>query len=81
MTELASVLSSRASCQVARRADAHLSIHGNSRAAAAYLVNKYGGDKKQELYPECPVQRAHVDQRMYFDMGTFYKAFGDCVVS
>ena len=56
-------------------------VTNESRAAAAYLVNKYGGDKKQELYPECPVQRAHVDQRMYFDMGTFYKAFGDCVVS
>jgi glutathione S-transferase len=52
-----------------------------SRAAAAYLVNKYGGDKKNELYPECPVARAKVDQRMYFDMGTFYKAFGECVVS
>ena len=56
-------------------------ITNESRAAAAYLVNTYGGDKKNELYPECPAARATVDQRMYFDMGTFYKAFGECVVS
>jgi glutathione S-transferase len=56
-------------------------VTNESRAAAAYLVNKYGGDKKNELYPECPEARAKVDQRMYFDMGTFYKAFGECVVS
>jgi len=54
-------------------------VTNESRAAAAYLVNKYGGDKKNELYPECPEARAKVDQRMYFDMGTFNKAFGECV--
>jgi glutathione S-transferase len=54
-------------------------ITNESRAAAAYLVNKYGGDKKNDVYPECPVGRARVDQRMYFDMGVFYKAFGECV--
>jgi len=48
-----------------------------SRAIAAYLVNKYGKD--DSLYPKETVQRAIVDQRMYFDMGAFYKAFGDCV--
>jgi len=53
-------------------------VTNESRPAAAYLVNKYGGDKKSELYPESPVERARVDQRMYFDMGTFYKAFGEC---
>ena len=52
-----------------------------SRAAAAYLVNKYGKDKKEKLYPSDTDTRAKVDQRMFFDMGTFYKAFGDCVVS
>jgi glutathione S-transferase len=56
-------------------------VTNESRPAAAYLINKYGGDKKSELYPESPVERARVDQRMYFDMGTFYKAFGECVVS
>jgi len=50
-----------------------------SRAIAAYLVNMYGGDKKETLLPSDPKIRAIVDQRMYFDMGTFYKAFGDCV--
>jgi len=48
-----------------------------SRAIAAYLVNKYGKD--DSLYPKDPEQRAIVDQRMYFDMGAFYKSFGDCV--
>jgi glutathione S-transferase len=52
-----------------------------SRAAAAYLVSKYGKNRKEQLYPSDPDTRAKVDQRMFFDMGTFYKAFGDCVVS
>merc|ERR1719402_143308 len=50
-----------------------------SRAIAAYLVNMYGGDKKEQLLPSDAKTRAVVDQRMYFDMGTFYKAVGDCV--
>ncbi len=54
-------------------------VTNESRAAAAYLVSKYGGDRKNELYPECPEDRCRVDQRMYFDMGTIYKAFGECV--
>jgi glutathione S-transferase len=48
-----------------------------SRAIAGYLVNKYGKD--DSLYPKDAEARAIVDQRMYFDMGAFYKAFGDCV--
>ena len=46
-----------------------------SRAAAAYLVNKYG--KNDGLYPRDVEVRARVDQRLYFDMGVFYQAFGD----
>jgi glutathione S-transferase len=48
-----------------------------SRAAAGYLVNKYGKD--DALYPKDPETRCRVDQRLYFDMGVFYKAFGDIV--
>merc|ERR1712013_802318 len=44
---------------------------------AAYLVNKYGKDDK--LYPRDAELRARVDQRLYFDMGTFYPAVGDCM--
>ena len=40
-------------------------------------MNKYGKDST--LYPAEPEARARVDQRMYFDMGAFYKSFGDCV--
>ena len=47
-----------------------------SRGIATYLVAKYGKDDK--LYPKEVVSRAMVDQRLYFDMGVFYKAFGDC---
>ena len=50
-----------------------------SRVIATYLVNKYGKDDK--LYPKDVVTRAIVDQRLYFDMGVFYKSFGECVVS
>ncbi len=54
-------------------------VMNESRAAAAYLVAKYGKD--DSLYPKDVKVRAVIDQRLYFDMGTFYKAFGDCVVS
>ena len=40
--------------------------------------SKYGKDDK--LYPKDVVTRAIVDQRLYFDMGTFYKAIGDVMV-
>jgi len=52
-------------------------IMNESRAVAAYLVNKYGKDDK--LYPKDAETRARVDQRLYFDMGVFYKAYGECV--
>jgi hypothetical protein len=53
-------------------------VLNESRPAAAYLVAKYG--KNDKLYPKDPKVQVIVDQRMYFDMGTFYKAFADCVV-
>ncbi|XP_058450658.1 glutathione S-transferase 1 isoform X2 [Malaya genurostris] len=46
-----------------------------SRAIQAYLVEKYGKD--DSLYPKDPQKRAVVNQRLYFDMGTFYQRFGD----
>ena len=50
-----------------------------SRAIMTYLVIKYGKDAS--LYPTDPQERAVVDQRLYFDMGTLYDSFGKCVVS
>jgi len=52
-------------------------VLNESRAAAAYLINKYAKD--DSLYPKDAETRARVDQRLYFDMGIFYKAFGDIV--
>lgn len=52
-------------------------VMNESRAIAAYLVQKYAEDDK--MYPKDPEIRARVDQRLYFDMGVFYKAFGECV--
>ena len=46
-------------------------VMNESRAIAAYLVNKYGKDDK--LYPKDADVRARVDQRLYFDMGVFFK--------
>lgn len=48
-----------------------------SRAVAAYLVNKYADNDK--LYPKDATLRYKVDKLLYFDMGVFYKAFGDVV--
>ena len=36
-----------------------------------YLATKYGAESK--LYPTDAETRAKVDQRLYFDMGVFYK--------
>jgi len=48
-----------------------------SRAAMAYLISQY---KPGQLYPTCAKKRSLVDQRLYFNMGTFYKRFADCVI-
>lgn len=52
-----------------------------SRAIAAYLVRKCG--QTTRLYSEDDLQvRARVDQRLYFDMGTFFPAIQeDFVIS
>ncbi len=55
-------------------------VTNESRPAAAYLVTKHGGEKKGQLYPEDPETRCRIDQRMFFDMGTLFRAFGDCAV-
>ncbi|XP_045767859.1 glutathione S-transferase 1-1-like isoform X2 [Maniola jurtina] len=46
-----------------------------SRAIMAYLVNAYG--RNDSLYPKNPRQRALVDQRLNFDLGTLYKRYMD----
>ena len=47
-----------------------------SRAAMSYLVSQY---KPGQLYPACAKKRSQIDQRLYFNIGTFYKRLGDCV--
>ena len=44
-----------------------------SRAILAYLVNAYGKD--DSLYPKNPRQRAIVDQRLNFDIGTLFPRY------
>ncbi|XP_026675010.1 glutathione S-transferase 1-like [Ceratina calcarata] len=46
-----------------------------SRAIMTYLADQYG--KNDSLYPKDPKKRAIVNQRLYFDALTLYKAFGD----
>merc|ERR1712001_702610 len=52
-------------------------VMNESRPTATYLIAKYGKDDK--LYPKDVATRAIVDQRLFFDMGTFYKRFGECI--
>ncbi|XP_050665541.1 glutathione S-transferase D7 isoform X2 [Leptidea sinapis] len=44
-----------------------------SRAIMAYLVNAYGKD--DAIYPKNPRQRAIVDQRLQFDVGTLFPRY------
>lgn len=44
-----------------------------------YLVEQYGKD--DSLYPKDPKKRAIVNQRLYFDACTLYKALADYYVS
>jgi len=50
-----------------------------SRPIATYLCSVHGGEAGEKLYPKDPKVRAIVDARLFFDIGTFYKAFGDVV--
>ncbi|CAK9795852.1 Glutathione S-transferase 1, isoform C [Anthophora plagiata] len=47
-----------------------------SRAIMGYLADQYG--KNDTLYPKDPKKRAIVNQKLYFDACTLYKAFADC---
>lgn len=47
-----------------------------SRAICAYLVDRYG-KPDDSLYPRDPQQRALINQRLYFDMGTVYLSMSD----
>ena len=46
-----------------------------SRAIMTYLAEQYG--KNDSLYPKDPKARAVINQRLYFDACTLYKAFAD----
>ena len=41
-----------------------------------YLVSQH---KPSQLYPACAKKRSQIDQRLYFNIGTFYSRMGDCV--
>ena len=56
-------------------------VMNESRAIATYLASmaaRYGGIS--DLFPNDPKVRAVIDQRLYFDHGTFYKTMGDNLV-
>lgn len=50
-------------------------IISESHAIMKYLLSKYGGDKRELLYPSDVRTRAVVDQCMFFNAGVFFAAF------
>merc|ERR1712055_605656 len=48
-----------------------------SRAAMTYLVSQH---KPGQLYPACAKKRSQIDQRLYFNIGTFWNRIADCVL-
>ncbi|XP_017769369.1 PREDICTED: glutathione S-transferase 1-like, partial [Nicrophorus vespilloides] len=50
-----------------------------SNAILQYLADKYGKDDK--LYPKDPKARAVVNQRLCFNMSTYYRSISEHVVS
>lgn len=50
-----------------------------TRAILTYLVEKYGGNDAS-LYPADVQQRATINQRLYFDIGTLYSTFGETIL-
>lgn len=49
-----------------------------SRAIAMYLVNQYG--KSDELYPKLALDRAKVDEMLYFDATTISRKYQELMV-
>ena len=53
-----------------------------SRAIMIYLIEKYAKKSHTYLYPSSDiVEKARIHQMLDFDLGSFYKAFMDNVVS
>uniref|UniRef100_A0A1B6DCS8 Uncharacterized protein n=1 Tax=Clastoptera arizonana TaxID=38151 RepID=A0A1B6DCS8_9HEMI len=50
-------------------------VMNESRAIMCYLADKFRKD--DFLYPEKPQERAIVNQRLYFDLGTLYRRFSE----
>lgn len=53
----------------------------DSHAICSYLVQKYGSEKHQELYPADLLARTMVDQKLYFDTGVLFVRLCKVLVS
>lgn len=54
----------------------------DSHVICTYLVQKYGSEVKQNLYPKDLLERSLIDQRLYFDLGVLFvrmKAVTVCI--
>ena len=64
-------------CTVPMMRDGDLTVV-ESRAILCYIMNRYA--KVNELYPEDPVNRAKVDDVLYFEASVLTPAFAETVV-
>lgn len=53
----------------------------DSHVICTYVVQKYGSEKDQSLYPKDLIARSLIDQKLYFNLGVLFVRFKAITVS